>query len=87
MSNRVLNTLHKWALRLYYVRILIIGIAIISFSIIFIFTDYKPSEKEGFNILLTVMFGLLGIILLLIGLFKTAATEYGIKRDWHKEDD
>ncbi len=54
---------------------------------IFIFTDYKPSEKEGFNILLTLMCGLLGIILLLIGPFKTAETEYGIKRDWHKEDD
>ncbi|GGI57912.1 hypothetical protein GCM10011444_22210 [Winogradskyella haliclonae] len=87
MSNHILNTLHKWALRLYYARILFFGILLISFCIIFIFTDYKPSEINGLNIFLTIMCGLLGLILLFIGLFRTAETEYGIKRGWHKEDE
>ncbi|RZN80922.1 MAG: hypothetical protein EVB11_11190 [Winogradskyella sp.] len=87
MSKNILNTIYKWTLRFYYARILFFGILLFSLCIIFLLTDYKFSEREDLNLFITIMCGFLGLILLFIGLFKTAETEYGIKRGWHKNDE
>ncbi|TCK68936.1 hypothetical protein DFQ05_0446 [Winogradskyella wandonensis] len=67
-------------------RVLLLGIAAICFSIILMISDYKISEREDLNLFITIISFVLGAIFLLIGLFQKVETEYGIRNNWHKKD-
>lgn len=86
MNKKTIDTIYKWTLRFYYARILIIGISLIGLCLVGLFTDYLYSEHNDFNLFLCIIFGLLGIILFIIGLFRKTETEYGIRNNWHEKD-
>jgi hypothetical protein len=69
-----------------YARVLLFGISMLCLCFIFLFTDYKISDREDLNIFITVMCGLFGLILLFIGLFYKAETEHGIRNKWHEKN-
>ncbi|EDP70207.1 hypothetical protein FBALC1_11757 [Flavobacteriales bacterium ALC-1] len=65
---------------------LIAGISGICFCIILIITDYKITGRKELNTFLAVLFGLFGLIFLVIGLYSKTETEYGIRNKWHEKN-
>jgi len=86
LNNNTINIIYKWILRFYYLRVLIIGIVLLCFSLTLFFSNYKISVNHGLNLFLMVICGILGLSLFIIGLIKKSETEFGVKNKWHEED-
>ncbi|MBU2938874.1 hypothetical protein KO494_04890 [Lacinutrix sp. C3R15] len=79
MNKKKIDIVYKWYLRFRYFRILCIGAALISFSIGLFISDYSIINKPGFDIFISILTLLLGIIFSFIGLYYRVETENGIQ--------
>lgn len=86
MNKKTINTIYKWTLRFYYARILLLGIVAICFSLVLMISDYKISKNEDFNLFILIITLVLGLVFLLIGLFKKVGIEHGLRKKWHEKD-
>jgi len=81
MNNKTVNILNRFFRRVMYYRIIVIGIALISFSLTTIITGYELINKPDFNLFIEIICMVLGLAITFIGLYYRVETEMNLEQE------
>ena len=80
MKNSTQNKIFKLTIRMKYIITQIIGLFLISFGLTCIFTSYKLSGQEDFNIFISVLCIVIGIGITIVSVFWRKEIEHLIEK-------